>query len=195
MRGLVLIAAAALCCGPSARPLAAQSLPATAAAPDTVAAAAPRRSSSGLATALTATSAVALGAAVITLKEDAAGLYLGAAAAAVLVPPVAYAAAGRPGHGLVVLGLNTALHVGLLAAGYAICDWDCGPGDDGFDAAWVVLGVGNAALTFLAMHQVRDAARGPAAARPPARAEARLGVVPSVDLPRRRVGVGVWAVF
>lgn len=63
----------------------------------------------------------------------------------IIGPSLGYFYAGLPRRAWTGIGLRFA-GIGGMVSSFAICGWDCGPGDDSYDLAWVVF-ISGAALT------------------------------------------------
>ncbi len=57
--------------------------------------------------------------------------------AIIVGPSLGYFYGGMPGRAWLGIGLRTA-GLGGMVSSFAICGWDCGPGDSGYDIAWAV---------------------------------------------------------
>lgn len=55
----------------------------------------------------------------------------------VVGPSLGYFYGGKPGRAWMGIGLRVA-GLGGMVSSFAICGWDCGPGDSGYDMAWIV---------------------------------------------------------
>lgn len=58
-------------------------------------------------------------------------------------PSIGYFYGGVPGRGWFGIGIRT-VGVGGMISSFAICGWDCGPGDSNYGLAWLVFGTGGA---------------------------------------------------
>ncbi len=77
-------------------------------------------------------------------------------------PSLGYFHAGMPNRAMIGVGIRI-IGVGGMLSSFAICGWDCGPGDDNYDIAWAVfigsggIVVGSAAYDLLTIkRQVRN---------------------------------------
>lgn len=84
------------------------------------------------------------------------------ASGVVLGPALGYWYGGRVGRGFLGVGLRTGLLAASFVPAMAICGWDCGVGDSGYDLAWLVVaagsGLGLASAAWDILH-VRGAVR------------------------------------
>lgn len=72
----------------------------------------------------------------------------------IIGPSLGYFYAGKSGRGLATAGLRFLLIPGVALASFATCGWDCGEGDSGYDAAWIILIVGEALVVASAVYDI-----------------------------------------
>jgi hypothetical protein len=68
-------------------------------------------------------------------------------------PSLGYFYGGKPGRAWTGIGLRTA-GVGGMVSSFAICGWDCGPGDDSYDLAWAVFIASGALVVGSAVYDI-----------------------------------------
>lgn len=97
---------------------------------------------------------VGLGA--VSLAADNSGVAFASVALAGIVvgPSLGYIYAGKSGRGLATAGLRFLLIPGVALASFATCGWDCGEGDSGYGAAWMILIVGEALVVASAVYDI-----------------------------------------
>lgn len=97
---------------------------------------------------------VGLGALSLTADKSGVAFASVAAAGIVIGPSLGYFYAGKSGRGLATAGLRFLLIPGVALASFATCGWDCGPGDSGYDAAWMILIAGEALVVASAVYDI-----------------------------------------
>jgi len=99
---------------------------------------------------------VGLGAVSLATDKSERGVaFLSVASAGIVIgPSLGYFYAGKSGRGLATAGLRFLLIPGVFLASFATCGWDCGEGDSGYDAAWVILIVGEALVVVSAVYDI-----------------------------------------
>ncbi len=74
-------------------------------------------------------------------------------------PSLGYFYGERPGRGMLGMGIRWLLIPLPLAAGFGICGWDCGPGDEAHSWAWVAIGGGAFLIAAIDILKVKGAVR------------------------------------
>ena len=97
---------------------------------------------------------VGLGAASLAVDRSGVATLVLVPTGIVVGPSLGYIYAGKSGRGLATAGLRFLLIPGVFLASFATCGWDCGEGDSGYDAAWMILIVGEALVVASAVYDI-----------------------------------------
>lgn len=68
-------------------------------------------------------------------------------------PSLGYFYGGAPGRGWLGVGIRT-VGLGGMISSFAICGWDCGPGDSNYGLAWLVFGAGGVIVVADAIYDI-----------------------------------------
>lgn len=110
--------------------------------------------------------------------------------AIIVGPSLGYFYGGKPGRAWLGIGLRTA-GLGGMVSSFAICGWDCGPGDSGYDIAWVVFLAGGGLTVVSAIVDIASVKRDIRERNEKLSTKTQLSAGPMYFPMTKTVGVGI----